>query len=216
MRVVAFDTETHLIQTGCLVPRMVCLSAAEYDPPSLLWVASISPDRIVRELSQWQPKKGDPFPSWGRLRAEIYTRESGLAWVNGMLSDPEVILCGHNIWFDLGVCIAEDPSLLPLVFQALEDGRILDTMIQQQLLDIADGALKFFVDEDTGEIARSSYLLSDLSLRVLGRYLKKEDTWRLHFSYLDGMPLTEWPEEAVDYSLLDSIVTLDQMPSKTC
>jgi hypothetical protein len=133
----------------------------------------------------------------------------GIELIRAWLLDPNILIVGHNLWFDLGVCVVEDPSLLPLVFDKLENGLAADTMVRQQLIDIALGELKFHFDEDTGELSRSSYHLNDLSYRLLKRYLQKEDTWRLKYALLDGVSLTEWPEEAVRYSLLDSIVTLD-------
>jgi DNA polymerase I len=210
MRIIAFDTETHLIKPGCPVPKMVCMSAAEYiSPETLAWRLDRSTGHLSHiEEDVWQIK-GRALPAVKpRLLVGIWNARLGVRILRGWLLDPNIIIVGHNVWFDLGVCIAEDPSLMPLVFAALEAGRIEDTMIRQQLLDIADGSLKFHYDEE-GEISRSSYHLADLSWRLLGRYLKKDDTWRLKYALLDGVPLTEWPEEAVKYSLLDSIVTLD-------
>jgi hypothetical protein len=148
-------------------------------------------------------------PTAERLQTGIYSLKFGVNLLREWLLDPDIIIVGHNVWFDLGVCISEDPSLMPLVFAALEAGRVEDTMIRQQLIDIADGSLAFHYDEETGEITRSQYHLADLSYRLLRRYLKKEETWRLRYALLDGVPLNEWPEEAVTYSILDSVVTLD-------
>ena len=211
MRVIAFDTETHLIAPGRPTPKMVCMSAAEYiSPETLAWKVDRSTGHLSHiEEDVWQIKGREPLAVKPRLLVGIWNARLGVQMLRGWLLDPNIIIVGHNVWFDLGVCISEDPSLLPLVFFALEAGRIADTMIRQQLIDIADGSLKFFIDEETGEISRSSYHLSDLSYRLLGRYLKKEDTWRLRYALLDGIPLTEWPEEAITYSILDSVVTLD-------
>lgn len=194
MRVVSFDLETHLIKPGCITPRMVCLTFAMRSTNVQESTPYPENDRIV-------------WVSDGILRG-IMTREAALAWMRAGLEDDEVILVGHNIWFDLGVCVAEDSSLLPLVFRKLELGLVRDTQVRQQLLDIATGSMKFVEDEDTGEITKTTYHLDDLSLRLLKKWLKKKDTWRLKYALLDGVPLDQWPEEAKRYAIEDAVTTL--------
>jgi hypothetical protein len=207
MRTIAFDTETHLIKPGCPVPKMVCLSWAEYPGGPEPTVLSV--DRMEHDEEPWRHPKA-PLPEVPvRLRVGLMNAPRGIEALWAWLLDPNVLIVGHNIWFDLGVCVTEDPTLLPLVFDKLEAGLAVDTMVRQQLIDIARGELKFNFDPDTGELLRSSYHLNDLSYRLLKRFLQKEDTWRMKYALLDGVPLTEWPEEAVRYSLLDSIITLD-------
>src|SRR5579859_3650243 len=46
-----------------------------------------------------------------------------------------------NGCFDLGVACAFDPSLVPLVFEMIERGQILDTHLRQALIDIGRGTL---------------------------------------------------------------------------
>lgn len=117
------------------------------------------------------------------------------------------LIAGHNVWYDLGVAAAERSEFLPLIFQALEQGRIADTQVRQLLLDIASGDLGFETDPDTGEITKTNYHLADLTQRLLGKHLQKEDTWRLKYALLDGVPIAEWPEEARKYALDDAIST---------
>lgn len=108
-------------------------------------------------------------------------------------------IVGHNVAFDLA-CIGQQwPGLLPLVWRAYDEDRVLDTKIFAQLRDIATvGHLRF------------KYSLASLSERLLGRFLAKgEDTWRLRYADLDGMPLSSWPESAKTYALDDVIVTRD-------
>lgn len=208
MRVVAFDTETHLIKPGLVAPRMVCLSFAEYLPLGASVEPKQRPEAIDEQPEPWIIPKREPPTVRPVLHAGLRTRTKGLLELRSWLLDPDVLIVGHNLWFDLGVCICEWPDLLPLVFAKLEAGLAVDTMVRQQLIDIAQGELKFHLDED-GEVTKSSYHLSDLSYRLLHRWLKKEDTWRLKYALLDGVPLTDWAPEAKDYALLDAIVTLD-------
>jgi hypothetical protein len=180
MRFVAFDTESHLIKPGLSVPRMVCLS-------------------YVERLAD------------GKLVSAVVDRAMGVELLRTWLSSDDVHLIGHNVWFDLAVgAVAGDRELIRLIFGKLEKGGISDTMLRQQLLDVAEGALKFHWDEDTGELVRSAYHLADLSYRLNKRFVKKgSDTWRLRYGLLDGTPIPDWPAEALRYALDDAEITLE-------
>lgn len=193
MHVASFDCESHLIKKGCITPRMVCLTYAERD--SLRDGLTIDTADHLESVD-------------GGIARGLMTRAAALPWIRGHLEDDQIILIGHNIFYDLGLCVAADPTLLPLVFRKLDLGLIRDTQIRQQLIDIATGSLKFVEDEDTGEITKTTYHLDDLSLRLLKKWLKKKDTWRLKYALLDGVPLNEWPEEAKRYAIEDAVTTL--------
>ncbi|MEG7784113.1 hypothetical protein, partial [Listeria monocytogenes] len=60
-----------------------------------------------------------------------------LPYLERLLRDPAVALVGQNIAYDAAVLCAEFPTLLPLWFTAYEQGRILDTKLREQLIDIA-------------------------------------------------------------------------------
>lgn len=140
----------------------------------------------------------------------LFLRDDGLQFVYDQLRDKDVILGGQNVFYDLGTICAEDPGLfVPLVFQAFHDFRIRDTIVRQQLIDIASGDLKYRYDERAGEYVKTGYTLQDLCLRLLGRHLPKEDTWRLKYALLDGVPLSDWPEEAKKYAIDDSLTARD-------
>lgn len=124
------------------------------------------------------------------------------------LEDKSVIVVGHNVFYDLGVLCAEDPAVfVPLVFRAFDDFRVRDTIIRQQLIDIATGNLKYRLDPDTDTYVKTGYTLADLVLRLLGRVLPKEDTWRLKYALLDGVPIKDWPADARKYAIDDSVAT---------
>lgn len=115
------------------------------------------------------------------------------------------LLVGHNVAFDLGVIAAQEPSLLPAIFQAYEDGRVADTMIRQKLIDIAEGTYRGFVHSD-GKVVKVKYGLADLCLRHLEVELPKTEI-RLQYEKLRGVPINEWPELAREYALTDAAVT---------
>lgn len=144
----------------------------------------------------------------GALVTGLLGRIDGLKWFRDQLEDHEVVLIGHNIFFDLAVLVALDSSLLPLVYAKIQKNLIRDTQLRQQLMDLAIGQLKFIVDEITGEITKSSYRLSDLSWRLLKIFLKKVDTWRLKYALLPE-DVSLWPEDARKYALDDAITTLE-------
>jgi hypothetical protein len=49
--------------------------------------------------------------------------------------------------------------------------------------------------------------LAGLVKKMFGEELEKEDTWRLRYSELEGVPLRDWPEEAVNYAVNDAVWT---------
>jgi hypothetical protein len=171
MRLIAWDSETHLIKEGrMLAPRPVCLSYADEHGGGLL------------------------------------DRAGGRQWLQVQLRDPEVILVGHNVAFDFGCWVAEYPELVPLVFDAYGEGRISDTKLRQALLDIAHGQFEFRHDAK-GTVTKASRSLQALVALWLNEHLEKEDTWRLRYGELDGVPVVEWPEEAKSYAIGDAVYT---------
>lgn len=179
MNIVAFDTETHLIQPGLLTPKLVCVSVASEGAVTL------------------------------------YDRFSGTDIVEYLLKSENHHLVGHNVAYDLGVFCARRPELIPLVFRAYEQGRIWDTKIRQELLDIASGrsvrngatfALR------NGEWVKAAYSLAGLAGHYLGkdRFAEKTDAdaWRLRYAELEDVPLDQWPVEATRYAKEDAEDTL--------
>lgn len=198
VKVWSYDSETHLIKPGLLAPRMVCGTwAARLDYKTTFVV----PELEVAETFDRDYQETIVFKGIG-------TRERGLDRLEERLSDDGTIIVGHNTAYDLGVAVANRPRLIVPVFMKYEKGLVHDTMIRQQLIDIATGEMKFFEDED-GDQIKTTYTLADLSYRLLKKWLKKEDTWRLKYALLDGVPLLEWPEDARKYAIDDAVTTLE-------
>lgn len=183
MRIV-FDTETHLIKPGMIMPRLVCVSYAI-----------------------------------GEEKVGLMDRPTSLVRMREWLVDSSNEFVGHHIQYDWGVLAAEDVTLLPLIFKAYQEGRVHDTKIRQQLVDIAHGDLKFHDAEDGEEeaeegkqiqfILKTQYSLEALAWRLCKIKVAKENTYRLKYATLDGIPIERWPQEAVDYALGDAIATRD-------
>lgn len=140
----------------------------------------------------------------------IHLAAIGVKEILRLLADPDVILIGHNVSFDLGCIIAEaieqghDPHyVLSLVFEAYAQDRIVDTMVRAMLVAIAEGKFQ----EIEGSVRGKQFSLDILALKWLHRKITKEDTWRLHYAALDGVPLAQWPQDAIDYAITDAEVT---------
>lgn len=138
----------------------------------------------------------------------ILKREDALPQIESWIADDRILLTGHNLWFDLGVFVTHRPDQMGAVFSKIDRGLVADTMLRQQLIDVAKGKLKYHIDEETGEVKPSTYSLQALAYRLLKTHLPKEDTWRLRYGELDGVPLEDWPEDARKYALKDASVTL--------
>lgn len=109
---------------------------------------------------------------------------------------------GLNISFDCAVICAEYPDLIDLVFDTYRTGRIQDVGLNQGLIDIAQGRFKFY-DKKKG-----SYSLAGLSKRLLKIDVDKDDSPRLDYGRLRGLPLSEYPQGHIDYAKLDAELPL--------
>lgn len=140
-------------------------------------------------------------------RSGLLRGTGALDWYARQLADPDVLLVGCNVVFDLGVLCAAWPELVEPTFAAIEAGRVSSIDIREALMDIARGELS---DEDDGSGRR--YSLALLVKRHLGEDIsadKGADGWRLRYAQLEHLPLSEWPKEAVDYPLRDASLTFD-------
>lgn len=134
--------------------------------------------------------------------------DAAAARLRALLQDKSVKLIGHSVSYDLGVLVKWYPDTMPLVFAAYDAGRITDTKVRQQLIDIAAGCLnKSRRDQTRG------YSLADLEHHYLGRqrFEEKADpsAWRMRYAELIDVPLDQWPEAAVRYAKADAQGTLE-------
>jgi hypothetical protein len=127
------------------------------------------------------------------------------------------LLVNQHVFFDLAILCNERPHLLPLVFEAIEDGRIRCVKVREQLIRIAAGQAKFIdiaddeeadEDDDGEKMQKTRFDLAAIAKRWLGIEVAKEDTWRLSYAILRGIPIARWPEAAVEYSIKDTRVAL--------
>lgn len=144
----------------------------------------------------WASLDGSGSAGVERARAEL----AEVAYTRGV--------AGGNTAFESGVTIANYPHLTPLVFQAYAEDRVTDVLIRQQLIDLAEGRLRGYRKDESGKLRKIGYGLDDVASRLEPPiFLNKEDPWRLKYSELDGKEVSEYPKEAVDYSLGDATTT---------
>lgn len=116
-------------------------------------------------------------------------------------------IVGANFAFDAAVLARKHPSLLPLIFQAYFEDRILDIQLAQRLIDLARGELDGYKTAE-GVYVRYGYSLAALHDRHGFGLLEKQDTWRLRYGELIDVPLNEWPHAAKQYALDDATAPL--------
>lgn len=176
-------------------------------PPSTMEVTALDVESHLIKPGCVAPKLVCVTTSNGQN--SIYLAGDGLRAAREILEHGEMV--GHHVFFDLCVLAAEDASLLPLIFRAIDEGRVHCTKIRQMIIDNAEGKLKFVWNEETNEYSKQNYALSNLVQRHLGRDIKAkkegEGIWRLRYNELDGVPLEKWPEEARAYAIDDAVDT---------
>jgi hypothetical protein len=115
-------------------------------------------------------------------------------------------IIGANFSYDAAVIIKRFPGLIPDLFDAYNDGRILDVQVAQRLIDIAMGRLGGYKDI-RGFSVRYFYSLAELHERHGFGVLDKPAV-RMEYGPLIDVPLAAWPEHAVRYAKDDAVATL--------
>lgn len=160
----------------------------------------IAPGRLAPRLVCMTAHSGDTD------HTNIWLREDALKVFRGWLEDPDILLVAHNAAFDLGVMVEADSSLMPLVWEALDQGRVFDTQVYEQMKNIALGWYQ--IDPRTRRPPR--YNLAALVKTYFKEKLEgkeDQDAWRFRYRELDGVSLDLWPEGAKEYAEKDAYYT---------
>ncbi len=121
----------------------------------------------------------------------VHANDPGaLSFFKDCITDPDVLLVGHHVAYDLAVCAAKWPDLLQEIFLAYADDRITCTKIRQQLIDIASGQFQGYAD-DRGVWRKNAYDLGSVAKKMAGRSLKK-DGWRRRYGEFMNTPISGW------------------------
>lgn len=186
--VIAFDTETALIRPGLLVPPLACVSVA-WDGDRPAWVEP-GADTVVRGSTA------------------LFDASAARRVAPALFDRPPLDAATANGVYDLAVLAENDPTdrTLRAIFEALGRGTVTDVQIRERLYANAFGRLK------TTRVS-----LADLVRRYLGpergdamdATKAGDDVWRLRYAELIGVPLRDWPADAVTYALDDARATLE-------
>ncbi len=147
----------------------------------------IQPAQMAPELVCVTEQRGGTEPA-------IYARSDSRGVLAAVISKD--ICVAHNAAFDLAVACAAFPEMLPDVFRAYEECRVADTLLRQQLLDIAAGHFQGYRD-DKGRWHKRSYKLEEVAYRCAGIRLKKSG-FRLFYSLFRGVPVDRWDAHAAE------------------
>lgn len=107
------------------------------------------------------------------------------------------LLIAHNAVYECGVIVTHFPELASQVFDALDNDLIYCTKINEALWNV--------------QREKSIYklTLADLVQHYFNVDISDTktdpDAWRLRYSELDNIPISQWPKKAVDYAIDDSI-----------
>lgn len=117
--------------------------------------------------------------------------------------------------YDLCVLAQEDPSLLPLIFRLLDNGKVHCILAAETLNAIYYGNVgKDYSGEElrdpvTGEV-KNRYSLEIVTYLLFGRVdAKQNDAWRTSYSLLRGVAERYWPPRAKIYPIDDVCNTFD-------
>lgn len=177
------DTETHLIEPGRCSPPIVVTT--ELRVPDLEAFAATFPEDGTRwTISTIMGAGYRPTLTLGPRRMIELVRLACLT------DEP---ICGFNVAFDLLATVAAAPEHRHKVWELYDRGLVRDPMIRQQLIDIAYGVgtkRSFALDAVWKRIAKTDFP-------------EDPEGWRLRYRELDGVPLNQWPQAAIDYATFD-------------
>lgn len=182
---VGYDTETHLMGPQNLAPKLVCITTAVLDgtnEPQVNLYADNTPESVSEEVDT------------------ILCRDDAL---------DHVARVAHNAAFDLAVICAREPDRISDVFDLLESGHLQCTKVREKLLNLAEFGDLSFMDLPDGSTLKIEYSLAGLVQRYFGEDIssskKGEDAWRLNYAELEDIKVEDWPQEAIDYAIEDSV-----------
>lgn len=186
----AFDFETYYIEPGLLAPPIVC-------------------GAFVQEGSA----------------PVLLGRGEALDRLNVLLESDRTIV-GHNVAYDFGCFLRHRPDKMGLVFKAYDQNRVFDTRIAATLNAIAEGRLldgqlldkhgRACVDPAKGK-QTNRYSLALVVQEWLGRKNAKANSGMvLRYHELDGVPMSAWPEHAIQYPKDDALNTLEAAQAMLC
>lgn len=141
-------------------------------------------------------------------RAGVMRGEDARAYLERAFTTETTIL--HNARFDLCVIARTFPSLMPIMFTALDEGRVRDTRIREKLHKIARGGTGdgVILDED-GQSVGAKLSLGGLAFKYYQLDIRESKRGGVRYTYdeLADTPLEEWGDQAINYATQDALLT---------
>lgn len=129
---------------------------------------------------------------------KIVLAKDSLFLAEELLRSDDVLLIGHNISFD-AIALAEYSDVwFKAIFRQYDRLKVACTKIREVLHLIEMGVLQ---DEPRALPGTSLAACAETYAGI--QMSKGEDTWRLRYGELDGVPVASWPKEAREYAELD-------------
>jgi len=171
---IAWDTETDMIGINSIVPDIICSSIYDLGTQD-------------GDVFHWSPKQD---------HEELLI---------GLFSGCNVVV--HNAAFDTTAAARSYPATLPHIWKAYREGRVHCTLIREMLLNLAtSGSIDNVAIGGTNK--QVSYSLAALVLKYFNEDISAEkdaeDSARVNYSMVKDKPMSEWPQEFIDYARKDA------------
>ncbi len=162
-------------------------------------------ERVAFDTETWMATPQEPTPplvsaafAWDGGSSELlhHTDPALEGLVEELLRHHELTL--FNAPYDMAIVGNMWPHMIPLIFQALKEGRVIETRTRERMLDIAFGLG-----------TKRKYNLGTVAGRRVGREVDKSDPWRKKFKELHNIPIRRWPKDAIYYALNDAEATFE-------
>jgi hypothetical protein len=199
---IGFDTETHLIASGNIIPRFVCSSFAKLDDA---WVWSNADFEVLKSI--WDMTEGAlAGKNCICIQNASFDITVLMRYCQDIIKGEQHIAGDHRQW------IEGAHGIYSMLWEILEQN--IDRELNNQPLILADTLLRerlySLSTEGTTDVKAS---LATLVMKYYGIDLSAEKTdpnaWRLRYSELDGVHANVWPGDAYDYALMDAVYARD-------
>ena len=171
-------------------------------------------DGYAFDTETWLTEPGIAAPNmvcasiYARDKGDILDKPAALEWFQWVLDGRCMILA--NAPYDMTVMIVHAAklgiNLIPDIFKAYREQRVFDVLLAEQLHALAEGHMGVMPQDRMP----TYYSLEDVTYMVLGRKdAKANDAWRKDYRMLDGIPMSQWPEQALTYPVDDVRNTYD-------
>lgn len=121
------------------------------------------------------------------------------------LYDHDLEIVGLNLAFDFAVMSAHDMRFMRPIVDALRAGRVWDIGVYEMHRAVALGHMDY---DPELRGAPPSFSLAELERKYLDQdrtaQKKGADAWRNRYGELDGIPVDQWPAQAVQYCEADA------------